>query len=91
MKKKSNVKNKITESFDLPKDVVLNVPNIKIIGDSEITIENHKGILEYSKDLLRMNSISGVIKISGSNLQIKEINQDDICINGQIFSIEFIK
>lgn len=91
MVKRNSIKHKISESLDLPKEIVMDIPNIKVIGDNEITIENHKGILEYSRELLRMNSVSGIIKISGQNLQIKEINQDDICINGQIFSIEFIK
>lgn len=91
MGRKSNVKNKISESFDLPKEIILDVPNLKMIGDGEVTIENHKGILEYSKDTLRMNSAIGIIKLSGANLQIKQISQDDICISGQINSIEFIK
>jgi sporulation protein YqfC len=91
MGKRVNVKNKISESLDLPKEVVLDVPNIKAVGDSEVTIENHKGIIEYSKDILRINSSLGIIKLSGKNLQIKEISQEDISITGQIYSIEFIK
>jgi sporulation protein YqfC len=91
MGKRVNVKNKISESLDLPKEVVLDVPNIKAVGDSEVTIENHKGIIEYSKDILRINSSLGIIKLSGENLQIKEISQEDISITGQIYSIEFIK
>ena len=35
----------IAEKFDLPKDVVLNLPKITIIGNNEIIIENHKGII----------------------------------------------
>jgi sporulation protein YqfC len=91
MVRKTNVKNKISESFDLPKEIILDVPNLKIIGDGEVTIENHKGIVEYSKDTLRMNSAIGIIKLSGADLQIKQISQDDICISGLINSIEFIK
>jgi sporulation protein YqfC len=91
MTSKNKLRSKITESLDLPKEVILDVPNIRIKGDSEVFIENHKGIIEYTKDILRLNSALGIIKINGDNLQIKEINQEDMLILGNIFIIEIIK
>ena len=35
----------IAEKLDIPKDIILNMPKITIIGQEEITIENHKGIV----------------------------------------------
>ena len=40
--------NKAKESLadqNLPRDIMLNIPKISIIGNNEITIENHKGIV----------------------------------------------
>lgn len=91
MIKKQTVRDKISDTFDLPKEIILGVPNIKIIGNSDMMIENHRGILEYTDEILRMNSGLGVIKIQGRNLEIKEVSQEDIQIHGSIESVEFIK
>lgn len=91
MSKKSNFKKRISDTFDLPEEIILDTPIIKIVSNNELTIENHKGLLEYSPTLLRMNSQLGTIKIIGHHIQIKEINQCDIVICGEIYSLEYIK
>jgi sporulation protein YqfC len=91
MSKKSSIKKHISETFDLPQQIILDTPVVKIISNNELTIENHKGILEYSPNLLRMNSELGTIKIIGDNISIKEIDQWDIVICGEIRSLEYIK
>jgi sporulation protein YqfC len=91
MSKKSNIKKHISETFDLPQQIILDTPVVKIISNNELTIENHKGILEYSPNLLRMSSVLGTIKIIGNNIRIKEIDQYDIVICGEIHSLEYIK
>ena len=51
MEKKFNRgKEMLVEKLDLPKDVILDVPKIIVIGRNEITIENHKGIMVFEKD-----------------------------------------
>lgn len=86
-----NIKRNISKSFDLPEDIVMDIPSIKMIGNNEVFIENHKGILEYTSKILRLNSKLGDIKITGNELKIIEISQDEISINGIINSVEFIK
>lgn len=86
----NNFKSRLSESLDIPRDVTFGVPNIKMTGNMEITIENHKGIIEYSQSILRINSGCGIIKISGKDLEIKEISQEYVTINGMFDSIEFV-
>lgn len=81
----------MSDTLDIPRDVSMNVPNIRMVGNMEITIENHKGIIEYSKNLIRINSYNGIIKICGKELEIREINQEFITIFGILEVIEFIK
>ncbi len=90
MVNKSNIKWRIAESLELPKEVTLNIPVIKIMGRNDIYIENHKGIVEYSNEILRINSEIGIVKIMGKNLYIKEISREEIFITGDISTIEFI-
>ncbi len=89
--KKNYAKNKLTESLDLPREIVMNVPVVKITGTSEVFVENHRGIIEYTDESLRLNTNSGIIRIGGRNFFIKEISQEEIIISGDIDTLEFIK
>ncbi|EYE88120.1 sporulation protein YqfC [Fervidicella metallireducens AeB] len=91
MVKKINIKERFSASLELPKEVLSETPVIKIIGNNEIYIENHKGILEYGTNRIRINTVLGVLVIEGYNFEISEINQEDIKITGFTEAIEFIK
>lgn len=43
----------MTEALELPKEILLHLPLISFIGQEEVTIENYKGILEYSEETVR--------------------------------------
>jgi sporulation protein YqfC len=43
----NKAKESLADQLDLPRDIMLNIPKISIIGNNEITIENHKGIVFF--------------------------------------------
>ncbi len=88
---KANIKEKVTELLELPKEIVLNVPKLTMIGNSNLIIENYKGIIEYDDRRVRVNTGIGVIKLTGERMVIKEITSEDIMIDGEIQSMEFLK
>lgn len=91
MKKDMNdLKMSITDALELPLDVAMDLPKIIIIGNIKINITNHKGIIEYTKELIRINSKIGMIKIVGNSLEIKNVLMEEIIINGSIDKIEII-
>lgn len=85
------LKEKITEVLELPKEIVLNVPRLTMIGMSNLIIENYKGIMEYDNNRIRLNTSLGVLKITGQRLVIREITSEDIMVDGDIQGIEFFK
>jgi sporulation protein YqfC len=87
---KPKLKEKVTELLELPKEVVLNIPKLIMIGNGELIIENYKGVIEYEDEKVRVNTNSGVIKIMGEKLIIREITSENIFLNGKIKSLEFI-
>jgi len=88
---KPHLKEKLTEVLELPKEVVLNLPKITMLGNSNLLIDNYKGIVEYESGRIRINTSQGLIKITGERLTIKEITSEDILVDGEISSLEFIK
>lgn len=83
------IKEKISDAFELPKDITLDIPRITILGADSATVENHKGIMNYSDDHIRINTGCGIITISGQNLAIKSIIQEEIIITGKISNVSF--
>lgn len=80
----------LTDALELPLDLALDLPKITIIGNVKVNISNHKGIIEYTLDLIRINSKIGIIKITGELMEIKNILIEEISITGSIKKIEII-
>ena len=87
---KANFKERVAEMLELPKEVVLNLPKLTMISNNNLIIENYKGVMEYDSSRVRVNTGKGIIKILGNGLVIKEITSEDIMVDGQISSLEFL-
>lgn len=90
-RKVPNIKERVSEVLELPKEVVMNVPKLTMVGNGNLIIENYKGVIEYDDCRVRINTGTGVIKITGSKLVIKGITSENILVDGEIESLEFIK
>ena len=89
--REARLKEKITEALELPKEIVLNVPRLTMIGNTNLVIENYKGIVEYASERIRVNTGTGTIRITGNGLVLKEITSEDILVDGDILGLEFLK
>lgn len=87
--KSYKVKEKISEALELPKDITLDIPKLTIIGTESVTIENHKGVINYCDNKISINTGCGILAISGKKLTIKSIVQEEIIIFGEISGISF--
>ena len=84
---KMALKRRVTTTFELPRDIMLDLPCVRMIGDEELVLSNHKGIAEYAKEQVRIKTSLGMAKILGRGLIIKEISREDIVIVGKIDTI----
>jgi sporulation protein YqfC len=75
--------------LDLSQDALLDLPKVVMTGRFWAGVENHRGIIEYSADKIRIAVNSGEIGIYGRDLVIERFNRDEIAIEGLIFSVDF--
>ena len=80
----------LVEKLDLPKDVLLDVPKIIVIGRNEVTIENHKGIMIFERDKIKINTNMSPVEIKGHDFEILYIAASTITIKGYFDSIEYV-
>lgn len=78
----------LTGSMEMPHEVVLDVPKATLIGDLQIHIENHKGVLEYTPGRIVVRTTNGRFVVVGSRLKIGSIFQDEIVIEGRIHRVD---
>lgn len=82
-------RNKIAELSELPKDVALGMPILTVTGQMELCLENYRGILEYTDSLVRIQTRTGQIRITGQKLQVVYYTNDEMKVTGHIQSIEY--
>lgn len=87
--KKLSFKSKVAKSLELPDEYVSNRTKISITDFSVTEIINYKNIIEYAGNSLVINTEEKIIKISGCNLNIENITDDEIKITGTINGITF--
>ena len=51
---------KTAELFDLPADALAGLPKVELVGDRELRIENHRGILAYGTEALELRAMTGL-------------------------------
>lgn len=75
--------------LDLPQDVVFDLPRFTMIGNRQLYIENHRGILHFNSDLLKLGLSQGKVEVHGKELVIRAILPEEIFIEGVISDIRY--
>lgn len=75
------------EVFDLPADAVAGLPRLELVGDGELRVENHKGILAYGREEIHVSGGVYLIKIVGRDLELRAMTGLELLITGKISQI----
>lgn len=86
---KNPFKSRVSDAANIPKDVILGVPLIRMVGQEEFYIENYRGILEYTDTFIRVQTKIGQIHLSGKRLEIIYYTNDEMKVVGRIESLEY--
>lgn len=80
----------MVESLKLPKDSMLGASIISVTGNTDIFVENYKGILQYSSELILLQGKNCKIELKGKGLNIVYYTNEDMKISGVVESVCFI-
>ena len=53
-------------------------------GNYSLTVENHKGIIDYDLDRIRIKIGGGWVEIIGSGLMLETMSREELVIEGEI-------
>ncbi len=88
-KRSGIIREKIAEIFEIPRDIIMDLPNMTLIGNAQLFIENHRGIIEYEPNKIRLNTARGEIIIEGDALMIETITDEEIILSGRFRKLEY--
>ncbi|MGI6129500.1 MAG: sporulation protein YqfC [bacterium] len=81
---------KLAEFLEIPQDIVLDLPRLTLVGNIEVTLENHRGIIEYTPKELRLALPEGELIVSGEELVLISLAPEEVVIRGRIKSLELV-
>ena len=79
---------KTAELLDLPVDVVAGMPNLELLGNRQLFLTAHRGILAYSDTEIDVNCGNLMVRVRGQGLQLLSLTAGEMRIGGTIEGIE---
>lgn len=80
---------KLAGILEIPEDIILDLPRITMLGNKQILIENHKGIIEYTPSLIRIKLSQGELIVNGANLSLSNLQVEQILVEGIVRDIKY--
>lgn len=77
--------------FDLPADAVAGAPRVEIVGDGELRMAPHRGILAYGPEEIHISGGSLVVLVRGAGLELRAMTPEELLITGEIRAVEFMR
>ena len=87
-KKFGGVKKNIVQKFDLAPEAV-GCMRLTVIDNTDVYIENHEGVIEYTQKRISINIGSYSLVIAGSGLELEHFGHENIAVKGKILSIQY--
>ena len=80
----------VAELFDLPADVVAGLPRLELVGNRQLYLEHHTGLLTYSDTRIDANTPFGVLRVRGQRLTLLAMTGEELRISGKIDGVEWV-
>ncbi len=80
----------VVESLRLPKDFLLGASIVTITGNMDVFVENYKGIIEYTSQVILLQGKTCKIEICGKRLNIVYYTNEDMKISGCIEAVRYM-
>lgn len=79
----------ISKKLRISEDILAQAPIVMGYGTHRFCVENYRNIIEYTQELIRIQTKTVRIHIIGKNLVIAYFRDDGMCVIGDISSIEY--
>ena len=78
----------VLAAADFPGEILTGVPVVELKGTAEAVVINHRGVVAYGPEELRIASALGPLRVRGEGLTIFRMNRERIVLHGRIAAVE---
>lgn len=86
---KEKMKDKITDFLEMPKELTQNNTKITLINNKYLYLEGSNKIEDYYKHYIKIKTELFEIILDGKEMEIKEIDEKELIIEGKIYNISY--
>lgn len=79
----------LADLLELPREIILNLPRMTMVGNLQCYLENHRGVIQYTAEKIRVSVNGGEIIVEGRDLTIRYMANDELAIDGSIDTIHY--
>ena len=88
---KVSLMQKLTDGAELFDEMPPGVPVVEIAGEYRVLIEQHKGMVEFSRERICVKVCYGFVCVLGSALKLSHMSQYRLVISGQIDCVKIMR
>ena len=89
-RKEKSILGEAAELFDLPVDLVAGMAHVEVMGNRQLYMENHRGILSYSGEEIAIGGEGLILRVFGSGLELVSMSGEALRIRGEIRRVEWV-
>lgn len=79
----------LADLLELPREIMLNLPRLTVVGNLQCYLENHRGVIEYTAARIRISVNGGEVIVVGEGLVIRYMANEEIAIDGSIAAVKY--
>lgn len=72
-------------------DMVAGLPTVEVLGNQQLFLTRHRGILSYSDTQIDVNCGALLIRVRGEKLQLLSMSAEEMRIGGTIHAVELTR
>ncbi|MBQ3548592.1 MAG: sporulation protein [Oscillospiraceae bacterium] len=81
----------VTDKLDLPTVLAPNLPRMELVGTHSFYMDRHRGVLGYSTEAVDINGGSVIVRLTGRELQLQAMTDEELRITGHIGKVELVE
>ncbi len=85
----ADLRDALSRWLDLPEDVTLDLPRLRLLGGLQVMVENHLGVRSFHDDEAVVATKIGDLLIWGADLRVGAVSEDAVLVTGRIEGLRY--
>ncbi|HEY8463138.1 MAG TPA: YabP/YqfC family sporulation protein [Bacillota bacterium] len=81
---------KLAQLLDIPLDTAVDWPRLIINANRSVSIQNHRGVIEYDQNVVRINTKLGEVALYGEELALISALKEEVVVEGRLERVELV-